>query len=352
MQALVYREPGSIEVAQVRAPSLPPGGVVVRSAFAGVCGSDVRSWRHGNVRLKGPHVLGHEVSGTIVASEAERLPSGMNVTVCPGIPCLRCEQCQRGRSTWCPQRRSLGYDFPGGMAERFAMPAEAIEVGCVVPVPAGLSLRSASLAEPLHTVLNGQDRAGLDAEDSVLVVGLGTIGALHTAVARSRGAGPVVAIDVLPERVNVASSVLGEENLHVSPGDPEAIRAWAPDNGWDVVILAAGAVPAIDLALNVVAPGGRILAFAGMPAQKSSVRVDLNRIHYQQLSLIGAFGGSPRYFRRAVQWLSQSELELDRFVTTMVPLADGLRAFDLVERGVGLKTSIAIDAWGSGATGR
>jgi L-iditol 2-dehydrogenase len=344
VRALLYREPGHIEVTDVDEPKLPAGGVVISSAFAGVCGSDITSWRHGSQRLKGPQVLGHEVSGTIIESDAAQLPVGLEVTVCPGISCQRCEQCQAGGAIWCPNRRSLGYDFAGGMAERFAVPVEAVELGSVVRVPSGLSLRAASLAEPLHTVINGQDRADINSRDCVLVIGLGPIGTLHSAVARSRGAAPVIAIDVLEERVEAAASVLGSGGIRVSPGDARTVRGWAPRNGWDVVVVAAGVAPAMQLALDVVAPGGRVLAFAGMPADKASVPIDMNRVHYQQLRIIGAFGGNPEGFRRAVRWLAESRLPLDRFITTAVPLSDAVSAFELCERGVGLKTSIAVDA--------
>lgn len=348
MRAVRYAEPGTIEIAEVGEPVLSPGGIVVSTAFAGICGSDIRSWRHGNARLKGPQVLGHEVSGTVTRSAADEFPVGSRVTVCPGMSCQRCEMCQRGGAVWCPNRRSLGYDLPGGMAERFALPSQAIELGCVVSVPDGLSLRAASLAEPLHTVINGQDRAGIDSNDSVLVIGLGPIGTLHTVVARSRGATPVIGLDMNAERVAAAARILGPDHLHSAPDDPGLVRSWAPRDGWDVVILAAGAASAVELALEVVAPGGRVLAFAGMPADRSVVPIDLNRIHYRQLNLVGAFGGSPRTFRRAVRWLADSTLPLEEFVTSTVSLLDGVHGFELCEKGVGLKTSIAVsDAGGN-----
>ena len=344
MRALRYRGPGIIELADVDEPELPSGGVVVRSAYAGVCGSDVRSWRHGSARLAGGEILGHEVSGTVVASDVDGLPIGARVTTCPGVSCLRCTVCQGDGAIWCPNRRTLGYDFPGGMAELFALPAAAIEVGCPVQVPDTLTLKVASLAEPLHTVLNGQAVGKVGPADSVLVVGLGPIGALHVAVARSRGADPVIGIDRRAERVSAAARVLGEEGLRHVPQDAATVRGWAPNDGWDVVVLAAGTAHAIDLAMAAVARGGRIIAFAGMPPDASSVTIDLNRIHYHQLQLVGAFGGSPELFRSAVRWLSRSTLPLDEMVTAQVPLSKALDAFALCEQGVGLKTTIVTGA--------
>lgn len=342
MLALQYQKPGLIQIRDLPEPTLPEGGVVVRTAFAGVCGSDIRSWRHGNARLMGPQVLGHEVSGTIEKSDVAHLPVGMHVTVCPGMSCQRCAVCQRGGAVWCPHRLSLGYDLPGGMAERFSLPPLAVELGTIVPVPDSLSLRAASLAEPLHTVINGQDRAAIDSTDSVLVIGLGPIGTLHTAVARSRGASHVLGVDVLTERVQTAGKFLGSADVQVAPSDPDALRSLAPRDGWDVVVLAAGAAAAVDTAIQAVAPGGRILAFAGMPAAASAVPIDVNRLHYKQLSLVGAFGGSPATFLRAVDWLAESELAVDDLVTTTFPLEEAEDAFAHCERGVGLKTSIAV----------
>jgi L-iditol 2-dehydrogenase len=343
MRALVYRRPGLIEMADVPEPDLPAGGVVVETAYAGVCGSDVRSWRHGSPRLSGEQVLGHEVSGTVVASDVAQLPVGTRIAACPGVSCLRCAVCQRGGAIWCPNRRSLGYDFAGGMAERFALPAGAIEVGCAVPLPDGLSLLAASLAEPLHTVLNGQDQAAITAGDSVLVVGLGPIGALHVAVARSRGADVVLGIDRLPERTSAAADVLGADSVRPAPADSATVRGWAPRDGWDVVVVAAGSAAAVELAMAAVANGGRVLAFGGMPAGQSTVALDVNRIHYQQLRLIGAFGGSPELFRQAVSWLARCDLDVRRFVTNAVPLAEAPDAFAMCEQGLGLKTSIAVN---------
>jgi L-iditol 2-dehydrogenase len=344
VRALKYHGPGQIEVTEVTDPVLTPGGLVVTTAFAGVCGSDVRTWRHGSNRLSGPQVLGHETSGTIVESDVPGLPVGTRVAVCPGIPCLRCERCQSGNIVRCPHRRSLGYDLPGGLAERFAVPQEAVEVGNVVPLPAGLSLRAASIAEPLHTVLNGQERAGVRSGESVLVLGLGPIGTLHVAVARSRGA-TAMATDLLPERVASAADFLGTAGLFANDGGVDALVEATGRNEWDTVIVAAGSPRAVQMAAEVVAPGGRVLVFGGLPASSAIVGIDLNDLHYRQTSVIGSFGGTPRLFRVAVNWLSTSDLPLERFVTATYPLEAAPDAFAACERGEGLKTSVAVGAF-------
>lgn len=339
MRAAVLHGPGDLRVEDRPDPEVPTGGLVVRMAYTGVCGSDVRNRTHGSARLTGPQVPGHETAGVVTASDDPLYPVGTRVAVCPGAPCGTCADCRAGRANLCADRVVLGYDFPGGMAEVFAVPRESLAAGCVVPLPRGLALRSAVLSEPLHTVINGQDLARVTASDTVLVLGLGTIGTLHAAHALSLGAARVLALDPRPERVAAAASVLGPEAVaDLVPDDVAGLRARAGDAGWSVVIVAAGAGAAVELAMEVVARSGRVLAFAGLPPGDATVRIDANRIHYQQLELIGAFGGTPGTYARAVGWLAASELDLAALVTHEFTIDDAAAAYRNVEDGNGLKT--------------
>jgi L-iditol 2-dehydrogenase len=344
MKAVVLHAPGDLRVERVRDPALPRGGVVIEPVTVGVCGSDVRVWRHGSPRLSGPQILGHEVGGIIRASDVADLPVGMPVAVCPGAPCLECNACQAGRHNLCRRRKVLGYDTPGGMAEACAVPSEWVRSGGVVPLPSSLQPAYGAIAEPTHTVLNGQDQARIESGDSVLVLGLGPIGVLHVSVALSRGASPVIGADVNPDRVAGAAALLGASTaLPMADGWEAAARARTPESiGFNVVVLATGAPAAVDTAMEMIAPGGRILAFAGLPPERGRVEVDLNAIHYRQISLVGAFGGTPPHFRRAVRWLSESTLDLSGYTPTRFTLDAAPEAFASVERGAGLKTLLEI----------
>ena len=338
MRAVLFSGPDDLQVVDAPEPELPAGGLIVSTAYVGVCGSDVRTWHHGSPRLSGPTVLGHEVVGVVTASDDERWTVGDRVAVCPGAPCLKCQHCLLGAYNLCADRVVLGYDVPGGMAERFAVPARSIDAGCVVPVPDSLELRAAVLAEPLHTVLNGQDRATIGPDDSVLVLGLGTIGTLHTAVALSRGARRVLGVDVRAERVQAAEKVLGEGHTSVLEDDVDALRSLGGRTGWDVVVVAAGVGPAVETASAMVAPNGRVLVFAGFPSSRPEYPIDLNRLHYKQHSLVGAFGGTPVTYARAVEWLAATSIDLEAFVGDVFALDEAPSAFANVESGRGLKT--------------
>lgn len=352
MKAVVLHGPGDLRVDEMPEPVLPPGGCIVRPAFAGICGSDARTWRHGSPRLHGPQVLGHEFAGIVSASDTPGIATGTAVAVCPGAPCERCRACAAGHSNLCRQRRVLGYDLPGGMAEAVAIPADWIRTGGVVPIDPTRSLALGTIVEPLHTVINGQDQAHIGTGDAVLVLGLGPIGVLHVATARSRGAALVVGTDPDPDRLAAGAAILGRDAV----AGPSAAAAMAPTvggavapddrNGFDVVIVATGARSALADAIGQVAPGGRILAFAGLPPDDRHLGLDMNDLHYRQLSLVGAFGGTPATFARAASWLATASFDIDRFAPARFALEEAPAAFQAVAEGRGLKTLLSIGARG------
>lgn len=347
MKAVVLHGPDDLRVEEVPEPALPAGGILVRPSFAGICGSDVRTWRHGSPRLRGPQVMGHEFAGRAIASDAEDVEVGQPVAVCPGAPCGACRACAAGRSNLCSDRSVLGYDRPGGMAELVAVPAEWIRTGGVVPLDPARPIETGAIVEPLHTVLNGQDQVCIGAGDNALVLGLGPIGVLHVASARSRGATPVVGVDPDHARVGAARHVLGPQDVEpMDAGWQDRVRTRLGGESFDVVVVAVGSQHALASAIELVAPGGRILAFAGMAPGSHSFELDMNVLHYRQLSIAGAFGGTPGHFRRAAAWLGASTFDIAAFTPLRFALADAPDAFASVERGDGLKTLLAIEPVG------
>lgn len=343
MLAAVFHGPNDLRVEDVARPVLSEGGLVIQPRTVGICGSDVRSWHAGNHRITGSQIFGHETAGVVVESDVAAYPVGMGVAICPCAPCLECRFCMAGKQNFCQRRNCFGYQRPGGMAEAMAIPEDAIRAGCVVRVPDSLPLDYAAIAEPLHSILNGHDRARTGLMQSVLVLGLGPVGVLHVAVASSRGAAPVLGVDPLQQRVEAASEVLGSERvLHMGTGWEQRAKQIVGERGWDVIVLANVSPASVDTAFSLIAPMGRIVAYAGLRADLPKVEVDWNAVHYRQIEIIGAFGGTPPYFQAAVQWLAASDLKLDKLVTAEYPIERTLDAFKAVENGVGLKTMLRI----------
>jgi 2-desacetyl-2-hydroxyethyl bacteriochlorophyllide A dehydrogenase len=203
--------------------------VVVDVKAAGICGTDLHL-------LEGhppPAVtLGHEVAGTT--------PDGTPVAVEPLLPCDACAACVRGDPHLCVQATSsfFGVGLDGGMADRIVVPER-----CLVPLPAGVDVRDASLVEPLAVVVHSLRRSGARPDQRVAVIGGGTIGLCAVAAARARGC--EVALEARYDAQRLAGDRLGA----VAVGD----------GGFDVVIEAAGSESALARAIQLARPGGTVV---------------------------------------------------------------------------------------------
>ena len=267
MQALVRRShtPGDAHVQGVEEPRPGPGEVLVRIAACGLCGSDIHAVRAdpGFEFVKVPVVLGHEWSAVVQETGA-----GVNALV-PGDPvvaisiqgCGRCPTCIAGDTHLCPDRDILGLHVDGGLAER-----AVISERHLVTVPAGLSLTTAALAEPLavavHAVL---ERSSISPGDRVVVSGPGPIGLFSGRLAALSGADvlvlgtPADSAQRLPlaERFSLRTAVLG-----AGASAADAIRAQWGGRAPDTWIEASGAVPALAAAVGEVRAGGHITEVA------------------------------------------------------------------------------------------
>src|SRR5947199_6218281 len=165
MRAVVVHAAGDVRVEERSSPPSKSGHVLLRVAFGGVCGSDVHYWRHGRVGdfvLREPLVLGHEISATVLDASNSNLDlcEGQAVTAHPASPCGACAPCRAGHPNVCETGRYFGSAayFPhvqGAFADVLMVRDDQ-----VVPLPEGLSLHHAALAETTGVALHALHRAG------------------------------------------------------------------------------------------------------------------------------------------------------------------------------------------------
>src|SRR5687768_10202946 len=149
MKAAVFHGPADMRVGEVPRAVIAETELLVKVAVCAVCGSDVRTFRHGTRNISRPVILGHEISGTVeeVGAQVSGFQVGDRVAVAPAIPCGDCRYCRRGAETMCERLRSIGYEFDGGLAEFLTVPASAVRAGCVNGVPDHVSFAEAAIAE-------------------------------------------------------------------------------------------------------------------------------------------------------------------------------------------------------------
>jgi L-iditol 2-dehydrogenase len=205
----------------------------------------------------------------------------------------------RGQETLCTHLLPL---LNGSYGEFILVPERIARVN-LLTVPPGIPSELAAMVEPLACCLHGVDAAGVAPGDTVAVIGLGPIGLMLCACVADAGGWPV-GVGSRPERRALAP-LFGAEAGH--------------GEGADVVIEAAGTAAAWALALELVRPGGTVLAFGGLP-RETRIEIDPFRIHYEEVTLRGAFHHTPRHVRAALAFLGSGAYPFERLLTHQIGL--------------------------------
>ena len=163
---------GNVEIVAEPMPACPPGGLLVETEACGLCSGELMAWY---MDRKLPHVLGHEVAGTVRESQDDRFPVGSRVFPHHHAPCLQCDLCRRGQFVHCPTWKRTKLQ-PGGMAQYFAVAAENLTDTHRID---DLQAVDGALIEPLACVAKAARLARVVDADRIGVIGLGFMGLLH-----------------------------------------------------------------------------------------------------------------------------------------------------------------------------
>ena len=343
MKALVFHEPRRIAVEDVADPSPGPGEALVRVGAAAICHSDIRVYL-GQKHARPGVIPGHEIAGVIEAL-GEGAPPGLRagdrVVVCPIVACGSCQFCLSGRRQRCPQRRTLGYDADGGLAERVLVPAAIVSLGHLIPIPDGLPIERAAVTEPLACVLNSLETCELSLGRSMAVIGAGPMGLCHVVLARRMGVGPIIVSEPDEERAQTARRLGATEVIDPRTGDfAAAVLEHTGGTGADAVIVSAGLPGVVGVAIAATRKQGFVNLFAGFPPD-TTVPFDPNAVHYSEVRLTGTQNASPEQYRRVLQLLPHLP-EADAITTHRFPIEDAASAYDVRLRNEGLKSMVVM----------
>ncbi len=322
-----------IEERDIRAPG--PEEVLVKIAYCGICPSDHRVYR-GLSSLKLPVVLGHEFVGWVKAkgNRVKGLDIGSRVVVDPVPRChiTKCKTCQRGFNNKC---EAMATAF-NGFAEYYL--ARAVNV---FPLKETTDLQAASLTEPLACVLHGQQRAKVQAGSVVLIVGAGPIGLLHLQAAKFAGARVIVS-DISDHRLNTALEYGADHGINPHKSDLGLVVSSASD-GWgaDAVIVAVGKSQPVEETVDLLAPGGTMVLFAGVNS-KTPISLDPNMIHYREINITGSSDYTEVDFVKALRFIEESYIDTKKMVTDFVSLEQIGEGFRLMDSGSRLKILVNV----------
>jgi len=339
--------PKTIELRDSPRPEASADGIVIKMEACGVCGSDLRRWQEGPPAGTPHLVQGHELSGTVVeaGAEAKRFKVGDRIAVAPDIHCGQCWYCRKGRFNLCTDLRLLGITpgYQGGFAEYVGLSGNVLTNGIVHRMPEGLSFQAGGLAETLSSVLAAQNNCCLSLGETLVVLGAGPIGCLHTALAQARGARVIVAEPNAVRRAN-AERFQPDAVIDVTAKDVVAeVKKLTGGLGADVVICANPVGSTQTQAVEMARRGGRIVLFGGLPKANPMVSLDSNLIHYGEKVVLGAFSYHPSSHEEALGLLARKIIDAEKFITHTRPLSRVAEAFQIAASGEALKVMVLPD---------
>ena len=320
MTAAVLYGKEDLKIEQVPIPSLLPDEVLIRVGSALTCGTDLKVFRQGyHARMiVPPAIFGHELAGVVeeVGEEVRHVRKGMRVVAANSAPCLECRYCRRNQSNLC--ERLLFNN--GAYAEYIRIPGPIVRQN-LLEIPDHIPFTDAALVEPLACVLRGLEETGLQAGDTLGLIGMGPVGLMFIRLAKAKGA-RVIAVGKRKSQLAAAKRMGADEIVNMAQVDDvvqEVRRRTFQGEGADVAVEAVGTPQTWGWAANMVRRGGMVNFFGGCPTG-STIQLDTSLLHYSEITLKASFHHTPAYIRKALDCLSRGEIRAKDFITGEAPL--------------------------------
>ena len=327
MKALIYTKPYTLEYSDYPDPSAGYDDVLVRVKACGICGSDVHGFTGKTGRRIPPLIMGHEAAG-IVATPGKNVRDfrkGDRVCFDSTVYCNKCEACRTGLFNRCDERQVLGVSVPsfkrqGAFAEYVAVPWWIVS-----KIPDELSFVHAALLEPASIGVHAANRVPISSDDTVVVIGAGTIGLFILQAARLRGAAKVIAVDISEFRLDIAEKLGADKLVNPLKSDlSEAILQETEGKGANVTLEAVGYAKTFAEAVSITRMGGYIVAVGNL---EKSAEFDLQQLVAKEHTFIGSYASSGE-FRDCIELVASGKINVEPLISDVLPLEEGPDAFD------------------------
>ena len=334
MRALTFQGERSVRVDELPKPSVAkPDEALVRITTGAICGSDLHLY-HRRIPIQEGAVLGHEFVGVVeeVGDHVSRVRPGDRVVACFFTYCGHCFYCRRGWFSQCEQKQVFGYgenfgNLGGGQAE-YCLAPHANHT--LEPIPEGVSDEQALfVGDILATGFFGVERAGVQPGDSVAVIGCGPVGLMAIMSARLKGAARVLAVDMVPSRLEMAER-LGADAVDAGGGQAaKAVKAETGGHGADRAIEAVGLAATIETAVHSVRRGGTV-SVVGVP-ELAAGDFPYLKVWWDDLTFTGGVCNVPAYMRQLLDLIEAGRLDPTQIVSHRLSLDEGVRAYEMFD---------------------
>lgn len=255
MKSIVLKEPNKLLIENKEVSNVKDDELLIKIKYGGVCGSDLHAYKGESPFVKFPITLGHELVGYIEDNNGSKgFQKGDMVLIDPVLNCGKCYACRNDRHNVCKDVKVFGAHTDGGFQEYISVPKNN-----VYKVPEGVDPRLAALGEPLSVGFESTYRANVNSDDTVLVIGTGTIGLMVSIVAKYKGA-TVIATDIDDSKLELAKKMGADHVINSQKEDlAKKINELTNNEGASVVIEAAGLPQTIKEAIYYSSAAGRVV---------------------------------------------------------------------------------------------
>ncbi|BBY90366.1 butanediol dehydrogenase [Mycobacterium gallinarum] len=316
MRAAVYHGREDVRIEELPDPSPRAGEVVIEVARAGICGTDLHEYIAGPMHAAPGVVMGHEYSGTVVGvgPDVHEFTEGDRVCGVGVFGCGECGSCKQGAEALCGTVGFIGFALNGALARYASVSAKAL-----FRIPDDISLVEAAVVEPIASAYHAVRRSRLAAGETVFIAGAGAIGLALVQFCLAQGATQIIVSEVSASRRVAAHRVGATRVIDPLVEDPvEVVQTLTHGNGVDVSFDAAGVQPALDAALSVLRPRGRLMVVA---IWEAAAGIDINRSIMREANIGFSFCYEAQSQVPAIlTLLSVGALSLSELITDEIPL--------------------------------
>jgi D-arabinose 1-dehydrogenase-like Zn-dependent alcohol dehydrogenase len=348
--AVLYEAGKPFKIEDVELPTVSDDDILIRVAVCGVCHTDLKVAEERSPFVS-PTILGHEVSGTIERvgrGQHSFFKEGDRVIVGMRYKCDRCRYCLAGRDNLCnnppkPPSYKKANGSPvhrwnvGGFAEYIAVPGHM-----VFPVPEGLPLEEAGVIGcRVTTAYNAvKHRAKLGPGESALVIGCGGISLNTIQFLRCFGAYPIIAVDIIDEKLKAAEQFGATHTINAGGEDPAEEIKKMTDGGVDKAFEAIGNPKTADQIIRSTRPGGTAVIIGGLG--RMSFTISDGRFGMSEITITGVSSRQANDVTEVLQMVQDKRIEVKSLISKRYPYRDINQSFDDLEHG---RVLVGVSMW-------
>jgi L-iditol 2-dehydrogenase len=328
MKAVFVDDAEKIVVKDIKIPEIKEDEVLIKVNIAGICGSDIHTYKGLHPFRKPPVVIGHEVAGEVVrvGGKVKNVEKGERVTVEPQLGTGESEGRMTGNVNYSDNRLAPGVgEWLGAMAEYFVAPESL-----VINLPDSVSYKRGVLVEPLAVGVHAAYKADIKSTDKVAILGAGPIGLLTLAAVKAKGVEEALVTDVFDYSLDVAKEMGAQETLNIQNKSDWISTAKQLMNGsFDKVLITAGVPNIVNQSLSLLRKGGKVVTVAMFHGPQE---IDIENLQQNEKEIIGCMTYNRPDTEEALQIIKNDVIPVDKVISHVIPSEDAAKGFEMVDK--------------------